>query len=119
MNSSDGVERRRYSRIKRQIPLKIKLDDYDLVGQTYDISCIGTYCRIDRSIPLFSIISIIILLPLKTNNRKSTCNVRCQGVVVRTEENTQNNRQYNVAIYFNRLTKPDKAKLSQYVQQYL
>lgn len=112
-------ERRRFPRIKRQIPLKIKLDDYDLVGYTRDLSCIGTYCTVDRYIPPFSIISIVLLLPLKTNTSDGVSSVHCQGAVVRTEINPQNRNEYNIAVYFNRLKQSDKAKLLQYVQQYL
>jgi len=119
MNSQNRVERRRSPRVKRQVPLKIKLDGYDLIGQTHDLSCIGAYCTVNKYIPPFSLISIILLLPLKINNRNRIINLHCQGVVVRTEENPQSNKKYNIAIYFNRLRQPDKAKLSQYVQQYL
>ena len=114
---NNKLERRRSPRIRRQVPLKIQHEEYDLVGQTQDISCIGAYCTIDKYIPPFSLISIILLLPLKTNKRNSICNVRCRGVVVRAQVNPHNRKQYNIAIYFNRISKSDKAKLLQYVQQ--
>ena len=113
------IERRRAPRVKRQIPLKIKIDDYDAVGLTRDLSCIGAYCTINKYIAPFKIISVIFLLPLKMNHRSIVCNVRCRGVIVRAEKNSHNNQEYNVAIYFNRLKQSDKAKLSQYVKQYL
>ena len=119
ISSANRTERRRSPRVKRQIPLKIEHDDYDLVGQTQDISCIGAYCTINKYIAPFSLISIVLLLPIKINSKNSICNMRCQGVVVRTEEDPQNNKRYNIAIYFNRLRKSDKLKLSQYVHQYL
>ncbi len=119
LSSNNRIERRRSPRVVRQVPLKIKLDDYDLVGQTHNISCIGAYCTINKYIPPFSLISVVLLLPVKTNNRNRVYNVRCRGVVVRTEENPQNSNEYNIAIYFNRLKPSDKSKLVQYVQQYL
>ena len=120
MNQQDNrIERRRAPRVKRQIPLKIKIDDYDAVGLTHDLSCIGAYCTINKYIAPFELISVVFLLPLKMNNRSIVCNVRCRGVIVRTEKNPSNGKEYNVAIYFNRLKQSDKAKLSQYVKQYL
>ena len=116
---NNQIEKRRSPRVKRQVTLRIKGDDYDLTGRTRDISCIGTYCTVNKYIPPFSLISIILLLPLRINNQNTICNVRCQGVVVRTEENLENNGEYNIAIYFNRVRKLDKARLLQYVQQYL
>ncbi|KPK43001.1 MAG: hypothetical protein AMJ78_00060 [Omnitrophica WOR_2 bacterium SM23_29] len=119
MNTSNSGERRRSPRVRRQIPLKIQFDDYDLVGQTHNISCIGAYCTVNKYIQPFSLISIILLLPLRRRNRSNIVNIRCQGVVVRSEESPQNDKKYNIAIYFNRLKRSDRVKLSQYVQQYL
>ncbi len=119
MNHQNAQERRRSPRIKRQIPLKIKYDDHDIVGQTRDISCIGAYCTINKYIPPFSIISIILLLPFKTDKKADKLNVRCQGVIIRTQPDPENDKKFNIAIYFNRLRLSDKSKLSQYVQQFL
>ena len=113
------IERRRSPRVKRQVALKIKFDDYDIVGRTRDLSCIGANCTINKYITPFSLISVIFLLPVRINNRSVVCNVCCKGVVVRVEGNPNNIKEYNVAIYFNRLRQSDKAKLSKYVQQYL
>jgi len=117
--SNNKIERRRSPRVKRQVSLKIKLNDYDLVGQTHDISYIGTYCSVNKYIKPFSLISIILLLPLRINGRSIINNVRCQGVVVRAVEDPKDNNLYNIAIYFKRLRQSDKAKLLQYVHQYL
>ena len=119
MNSSNPIERRRSPRVEQKVPLKIKLDGYDLVGHTQNISSIGAYCIVNKYIPPFSLISIILFLPLRSDKRNSIANVRCQGVVVRAEESPENSKEYNIAIYFNRLRRSDKAKLLQYVQQYL
>ena len=119
MNSVERAERRRYPRVKREIPLRIKQDDYDFVGQTRDISCIGAYCTINKHIPLFSIISVILLLPLNKGRKDGGTSIRCKGVVVRIDNNPQNSKEYNIAIYFNRLREFDKAKLLEYVQRCL
>ena len=119
-NSADKrEERRRYPRIQKNIPLKIQKDNFDFVGQTQDISCIGAYCTVNKNIPLFSVISIVLLLPLKKNNKSNVCSVHCKGVIVRNELNPQNNKEYQIAIYFNDLRQSDKVKLSKYVQQHL
>lgn len=119
MNSNERVERRRYPRVKSEIPLKIKYDNYDAIGKTCDISCIGAYCTVNKYIPLFSKISIVLLLPLRNPERTNVCSVRCKGAVVRVKKNPQSVTEYNIAIYFNELSLPGKTKLSQYVQQQL
>ena len=117
--SNNRLERRRWPRIKQRVPLKIILDDYDVVGQTQDLSCIGAYCTVNKYIPPFSIISVILLLPLKMKNSDRVCSVHCRGAVVRAEENRQNKDRYNIAIFFNRIGQADRAKLLQYVRQHL
>jgi c-di-GMP-binding flagellar brake protein YcgR len=120
MNNYQGrVERRRYPRVKREISLKIKYDNYDTMGQTRDISCIGAYCTVNKHIPLFSKISIILLLPLNNPGKNDYCSVRCKGAVVRVEKSAHNDNEYNIAIYFNEISRSGKVKLSQYVQQHL
>lgn len=119
INPKKAAERRRYPRIKREIPLKIKYDNYDTVGQTRDISCIGTYCTVNKHIPLFSKISIILLLPLNNPGKNDYCSVRCKGAVVRVERNPQDDNEYNVAIYFNEISRSGRAKLAQYVHRQL
>jgi hypothetical protein len=118
-HSDNSQERRRSPRIKREIALTIKTDDYDVIGQTRDISSIGAYCTVNRYIPPFSLISIVLLLPGRANRRGGIADVRCRGVVVRSEESPQRSNEYNIAIYFDRLRRSDKAKLLEYVQRYL
>ncbi len=114
----DGFqERRRFPRIKKEIPLKIRIDNYDVVTQSKDISCIGAYCSIDRYIAPLTKLSIILLLPLKSKNRSATVKVQCKGVVVRTVENAPGG--YNIAIYFNEIDQKDKNKISKYVSQHI
>ena len=120
MNSPNSrVEKRHSPRIKRRVSLKVKFADYDLVGQTHNISCIGAYCTVNKHIPPLSKISIIMLLPLKIGNRDSICNVRCRGEVVRVEQNPIDTKEHNIAIYFDRIRPSDKATLSEYIQQHL
>ena len=117
-NHNRTAERRRSPRIQKQIALKIRLDDYDLVGQTRDISSIGASCTINKYIQPFSLISIVFLLPIKTNGKNNVYSIRCQGAVVRIEKASENNHEYNMAIYFNRLKYSDKMKLLEYVRQH-
>ena len=118
-NPLSADERRRSPRVAGEIPLKIRYADYDIIGQTQDISAIGTYCTLNKYIPPFSVISIILLLPLKNESKTIIANLRCRGVVVRSNSSPNENKQYEIAIYFNRLRESDRSKLSKYVQQFL
>jgi hypothetical protein len=93
------------------------MDNYDLVTQTKNISCIGAYCFVDKYIPPMTKVSIVLLLSLKSKTREktTTAKVQCKGVVVRTEENPP--KSYNIAIYFNEIGQREKNKIAKYVNQ--
>ena len=107
------IERRRYSRIKKPLPLKIKNEGFDIVTETKNISAYGTYCLIDRYLAPYTKLAIRLSLPSKGR----TGQINCRGVIVRTEENSDN--IYNIAIYFNEIKKIDQKKISRYVDYYL
>lgn len=116
MNNIEFKERRRYPRIEKSLPLKLSSDEYDIITQTKNISCIGAYCSVDRFIPLWTKLSIILLLP-SASKRNPNIKVKCKGVVVRTEKDPQGN--FNIAIYFNEITQAQKNKILKYVNQHL
>ena len=119
MPPDTNKERRRAPRVIKQIPLKIRHMEREIVADTINISSLGAYCTIDKYIPPFSILSIVLLLPLRSKRKKHVYNIHCEGVVVRTEENPVESKDWNVAIYFRKIKHTDRAKLAEYVQQHL
>ncbi|MDD5005614.1 MAG: PilZ domain-containing protein [Candidatus Omnitrophica bacterium] len=109
------IEKRRYPRAERNLPIKIKNEDFDIVTETKNISCTGTYCQVDRYIPPFTKIKATILLPSKMKNNSSYIN--CEGVVVRVEKKGNNLEiQYNIAVYFNEISKINMLKIDRFVK---
>lgn len=117
MNKRVKSERRQYPRIKHTLPLKIGANGYNLSTTTKDLSCVGTYCHIDKYIPPFTKIAIKIALPTIENNAKKECGVECKGVIVRTEDEPQGG--FNLAILFNQIKDTERQKISQYVNRLL
>lgn len=113
--NGDAQERRKYPRLDKNLPLKLTLDEFDIVTETKNLSCIGTYCEISRFLEPLTKLKIILLLPFKKKNRISTKKVSCQGVVVRAQAIPLKNNCYNIAIYFNDITKAEMNKISDYV----
>ena len=112
------TERRQYPRVEKSLPLNIAANGYDFVTYTQNISCIGTYCRVDKYIPPFTKISIKLTLPIITGDmEKKDCDVDCRGVVVRTED--ANKGGFNIAIFFNEIKNAQREKISQYVSQFI
>ncbi|MBL7196893.1 MAG: PilZ domain-containing protein [Candidatus Omnitrophica bacterium] len=108
------IEKRRYPRIVKNLPIKIKHEDFDIVTETKNVSCIGAYCQVDRYVPPFTKVKATILLsPVKDNSK---C-INCKGVVVRVEKNENAlEPQYNIAIYFNEISKVNMLKINRFVK---
>ncbi len=111
-------ERRRYPRLSKSLPLKISSQDFDIVTQTKNISCIGAYCSVNTYIAPMSKLKITLLLPEKNNSSKQISKkVNCIGVVVRTEK--AHSKNYNIAIFFEQIQERERVKLENYIQQHL
>jgi hypothetical protein len=108
-----GRERRIHPRIDKQLPMNVAINGYDFVTNTQNLSCLGTYCRIDKYIPPFTRVKIRLDLPL--GNEKHP--VECEGVIVRTEDDQDGS--FDIAIFFNRIMELPKQKLTEYVSQCL
>lgn len=107
------TERREYPRIDKRLSLKIAANGFDFTTTTQNISCVGTYCRIDKYIPPFTKIMIKLTLPIDT----AEANVECTGVVVRTEDEASGG--FNLAIFFNHIKDNQRQKIARYLSQFL
>jgi len=109
-------ERRKHTRSKKQIPLKIADKAFDIITETVDISPSGIYCRVTRLLPLMSKIAVILVVPAK-NSETKTKKIRCKGVVVRTEPiilQDTDKAHYNMAIFFTEISKKDQKIIDEY-----
>lgn len=113
MRIATGKERRIHPRIDKQLPLNVAVNGYDFVTNTQNLSCLGTYCRIDKYIPPFTRVKVALDLPIKQN----TCKVECEGVIVRSEDDKDGS--FDIAIFFNRIKEQPKQRLAEYVSQFL
>lgn len=113
-------EKRRYARIRKNIAIKLKDTSVDFVTETINISCIGAYCRIDGYVPILTKLKITLLLPRSPKN-KSAKHIACEGTVVRIERvnSTLEPNTYNIAIFFNQISKNDMKFIDSYVKNNL
>jgi len=109
-------DRRKYRRIDTCLPLKLYCDDADFITDTINISSGGAYCRVNRYIPLMTKLRIMMFVP---TGRKKSYKIECEGIVVRTEpENPSDNvKDYNVAIFFSRMKKIDRVRVTDYIKK--
>jgi c-di-GMP-binding flagellar brake protein YcgR len=109
------IERRRYPRIEKKLPIKLLTDEYEVSTETKNLSCIGAYCTVDRDIPVLTKLSIMLILP--KNSKDKYTKVHCRGVVVRKE--VINPTKFNIAIFFNDITPKEKNKILKYINKHV
>jgi c-di-GMP-binding flagellar brake protein YcgR len=109
-------ERRLHHRLDHKLPLKLAVNGYDFSTATHNISSVGAYCHLDKYMPPFTKISVKLSLPNEDQAGKNTI-VECNGVVVRTEDET--NGGFNLAIFFNEIRDDQRKKIAHYVSRFL
>jgi len=113
-------ERRRYPRVAKSLAIKLKDKEADFVTETKNVSCIGAYCTVNAYVPVLTKLRITLILP-KCRDVKASKPISCEGTVVRVEKcppGTESN-QYNIAIYFNQISKGDMKVIDHYVKNHL
>lgn len=113
-------ERRKHPRILKKLPLKVKVNSYNIVTETLNISASGAYCEIDRYIAPMTKVGLILLVPLRLKNNKTvTRKLSCEGVLVRIEKSKSSEGKFNIAIFFTHMKEPDLKNISRYVESHL
>lgn len=111
------AERRKYPRIEHSLPINIAANGYDFATTTQNLSCIGTYCHLDKYVPPFTKIVVKMVLPVTIGNKPESIGVECNGVIVRTEDEKQGG--FNIAIFFSGIQNSQRNKIEQYINQFL
>ncbi len=89
-----------------------------VTAETINLSASGAYCRVDQPIPLMTTLKIILHIPDDSGTDPSP--ITADGVVVRTEADISDislQNEYNIAIFFNEIDEPDRARLIAYVNR--
>ncbi len=112
-------ERRKFPRVKDEgLSLKLRLDDFDSITHTMNISSSGVYCKLDKELPLMSRVRLILMIPdpAKEGTLKD---LEVDGVVVRQHPVTIDGviKHYDVAIFFEDLSEKDKETIAVYVKR--
>lgn len=113
------VERRKYPRIERKVPLRIKAKTFDAVTTAKNISSSGVLCQIEGYLPLLSKVKIVLFLPSEKKSLISPIDI--EGIVVRTKpcRIASLPEVRNIAIFFNKIKIRAAAKISEYINSNL
>lgn len=107
-------ERRKHPRLENNIPVKISSEEFDVVTETFNLSCSGAYCSVKKYLEPMTKLDIHLLVPLRRRNKLITKKISCQGIIVRIESQHAQDG-FNAAIYFNDIKDKDRKSLSEYV----
>ncbi len=112
-----AVERRIHPRINQELPFKVAANGYDFSTSTQNISCVGAYCRIKKYIPPFTKVMVKLMLPIKGSESDKNYTIDCEGVIVRTEDESKGG--FNIAVFFNAIKDEQRKKISRYINQFI
>ena len=115
-------DRREFPRLNNNIPIKLIHDDGDIVTETANISRSGIYCRVNKFLNPMSRLKISLLIPLRKTSKSgksTTRKISCVGAVVRSESVSGDEEAYNVAIFFQDISKRDSDHIADYVNSFL
>jgi len=111
-------ERRRFARSASNLAIKLEDKEIDFVTETKNVSCIGAYCQVDSYLPILTKLKITLLFP-KQKGLKSAKHIACEGTVVRVERSSDplESNKYNIAIYFNQISRSDMKFVDAFVKK--
>ena len=110
MYHSDGEDRRRYPRSQRGLKLVVDDSGPGVLNHIDNISEAGVLCHTLQPLPLMARIGILVDLPKPVNSR-----VKAEGIVVRCEPDERGDDKFMVAIFFTRVSEPDKETIGDFV----
>ena len=108
-------ERRKLPRIKDE-SLSLKLEGFDSITHTLNISPSGVYCKVDKELPLMSRVKVALMVP-DPSKEAGVRNLEVSGIVVRQHPVVIDGvtKHYDVAIFFEDLSPKDKEAISAYI----
>jgi hypothetical protein len=111
-------ERRAFPRIADSgLSLKVQTGDFDTITHTLNLSASGVYCKLDREIPLMSMVKLKLMVPDASKPESQARIIETGGVVVRTHPVIIDGvtRHFDAAIFFQDLPEKDREIIKKYV----
>lgn len=114
------VERRGAVRVPARLAMEIAVHGDTAHVESLNVSANGVYFSSSTYIPVLTKLRITLDLPGTGKGARSR-SVACDGVVVRTEPEAQEDSvdEYNVACFFTSISDQDREKLEQYILKHV
>lgn len=111
-------ERRRAKRVEKKLPITVLGGPEKVVGETLNISTNGVYFTCPYFIEALTKVQLNFVVPDKDDSKDQ---IRSDGVVVRVEPEREDPSvpEYNIAVFFNRISDSDQRKLESFIKRCL
>ena len=114
------VNKRKFPRVRKRVPVKLCFSDSDVITETKNISGNGALCAVTKPLTLMTKLDITMLIPKTADAEDTVKTIRCKGVVVRVERNGEDSEySHDIAIFFNDIKDQDRKKLTSYIAQFV
>jgi hypothetical protein len=109
-------ERRRFQRIEDS-GLSLKLEGFDSITHTLNISPSGVYCKVDKPLPLMSRVRLKLMVPDASKDKGAVKDMDLSGIVVREHPVMVDGvvKHYDIAVFFDDLSPKDKEIIENYI----
>ena len=109
-------ERRKFQRVEDS-GLSLKLEGFDSITHTLNISPSGVYCKVDKPLPLMSRVKLKLMVPDDSKGRGSVKDLDVSGIVVREHPVIVDGsiKHYDIAIFFEDLSAKNKEMIEDYI----
>lgn len=113
-------DRRSRPRASRNVPLSLRSAEPGILNRVSNISSSGVLCQTAKKLPLMSKVAMQLVLDVPNTFSNGTERIACQGVVVRSKQNpNEQTGGYETAIFFTQMSGEDRSKLERFVDDYL
>ena len=111
-------ERRKFQRLEDNT-LSLKLDGFDSITHTLNISPSGVYCKVDKELPLMSRVRLKLMIQDPSKDRGGVKDLDVSGIVVRQHPVIIDGtiKHYDIAIFFEDLSDKDKEIINGYISK--
>jgi hypothetical protein len=109
-------ERRKFQRLEDG-GLSLKLEGFDSITHTLNISPSGVYCKVDKPLPLMARVRLKLMIPDTSKEKGPAKNLEVSGIVVRQHPVIIDGaiKHYDIAVFFDDLSAKDKETISDYI----
>lgn len=113
-------DRRSRPRTSRGIPLSLRSAEPGVLNRVCNISSSGVLCHTAKKLPVMSKVAMELVLDVPNTFSNETGRIGCQGVVVRSKRNPdEQTGGYETAIFFTQMSDGDRTKLEGFVDNYI